>query len=102
MNSSPAPFGPRVRNSLITIADLGPGEAVGVGFGVGDEVGVGRGVGVGVGVATVKSAAEDCMPRADAMISAVPAVSAFAKPFWSMVATETLLDRQLKIMSPLF
>ena len=57
-NSSLAPFGPRVRNSLMTIAAgaLGDGEGlgelfgVGVGLGLGEGVAVGNGVGVGVGL----------------------------------------------------
>ena len=54
MNSSLAPFGPRVRNSLITIGDSPTGKGVGLGTGVGvsdgDGIGVGVAVGAGVGV----------------------------------------------------
>jgi hypothetical protein len=50
MNSSLAPFGPRVRNSLIKTDGKGVGEAVGDGEGVGRGVGVGDGEGLGDGV----------------------------------------------------
>ena|SRR5882724_529516 len=50
MNSSLAPFGPRVRNSLIKTDGKGVGEAVGDGEGVGSGVGVGEGEGLGDGV----------------------------------------------------
>lgn len=64
MNSSLAPFGPRVRNSLITTGGrvtgegkgvgeddaVGLGEADGVGLGLGEGTGAGVGFGVGVGV----------------------------------------------------
>lgn len=49
-NSSLAPFGPRVRNSLITTAGVGLGNGKGDGDGDGIGVGVGLGAGVGVGV----------------------------------------------------
>jgi len=62
MNSSLAPFGPRVRNSLITtggtvtgegdgvgeVDAVGLGEADGVGLGLGEGEGIGVGFGVGV------------------------------------------------------
>src|SRR6059058_3959957 len=47
MNSSFAPLGPRVRNSLTTIGEVIVGEGDGEGDGDGD--GDGEGVGVGVG-----------------------------------------------------
>ena len=52
MNSSFAPPGPRVRNSLMTIGEVIVGEGDGEGDGDedGDGVGEGEGVGVGVGV----------------------------------------------------
>src|SRR5256714_14534199 len=49
MNSSFAPLGPRVRNSLTTIGEVSVGEGDGEGDGDGDGEGDGVGVGVGVG-----------------------------------------------------
>lgn len=52
-NSSLAPFGPRVRNSLITTVGIGvgdgKGDGVGEGLGLGEIDGDGNGVGAGVG-----------------------------------------------------
>ena len=49
MNSSFAPLGPRVRNSLMTIGEVIVGEGDREGDGDGDGEGDGVGVGVGVG-----------------------------------------------------
>src|SRR5712664_3500373 len=48
MNSSLAPFGPRVRNSLITTGGFGVGDADGDGLGDGDGDGLGLGDGYGL------------------------------------------------------
>ena len=97
MNSSFAPLGPRVRNSLITTGavDDGEGEGDGVGDGLGgvgvsegrgegdgdgvaEGVDFGVGVGVGVGAITETVEAFDCTPRATANTSVRPAPTAFA------------------------
>ena len=112
-NSSLAPFGPRVRNSLITkrsnglgdgdgdgegvAVGLGDGLAVGVGLGDGVGVGLGEGVGVGVGVTTLTIAGSDWAPRAVAMIADWPTSIPVILPLLSMRTTPSLLDRQLKI-----
>jgi len=123
MNSSFAPFGPRVRNSLITTDEVGDG--LGDGFGDGDGVGTGDGMGVGeglttgvglgvddgrgegegegegVGVEAITDTVDafDCMPRAIANTSARPAPTAFARPFSSTSTTPAALVIHLKITS---
>ncbi len=121
MNSSPAPPGPRVRNSLITRGGAGlgggdgrgvgvavgegpgvtlgegPGEGVGIGLGVGLPVGVGTGL--GLGCVTVTSEGVDSTVRAKAIIWALPGPIALAVPFASTVATDVALVLQLKITS---
>ena len=69
------------------------GEAAGDGEGDGE----GEIVGVGEGVGTMITDGADCNPRAEAVISAVPAAIAFASPFESTVAMSVLFDRQAKI-----
>ena len=74
---------------------VGVGVAVGVGLGVGDGegtgvgvgVGIGVGLGVGVGATTVITAGNDKTRRPFAVISAWPALIAFASPFASIVTT---------------
>ena len=67
MNSSLAPLGPRVRNSLITIVGLNDGVGVGDGEGLGDGLGETVGDGDGDGATTVTDPAERS-PRAVAKI----------------------------------
>src|SRR5882724_12407850 len=110
MNSSLAPLGPRVRNSLITTdgkssgdgvgegeppglgdgdgCGIGVGVGVGAGVGLGLGLGVGMGVGVGVGCVTVTCDDVDCTPRATAVTCAVPGPIAFANPRPSTNTTE--------------
>src|SRR6266850_2392497 len=104
MNSSPAPPGPRVRNSLITTGGgLGVGVAVGEGEGtgvtLGEGPGLGAGVGVGLGCVTVASEGADCTVRAKATIWAIPGPIALTVPFASTVAMDVALVLQLKITS---
>src|SRR6266850_2268302 len=49
MNSSFAPFGPRVRNSLVTTGGVGVGDGDGDGLGLGEGDGLGLGEGLGEG-----------------------------------------------------
>src|ERR1700682_770824 len=96
MNSSLAPPGPRVRNSLITNGGSVAGDPVGEGEALGDGDADGVGDGEGDGPKPVSPAAPDSTPRALAKICTVPASTPFANPNWSMVAIEVSLDRPVR------
>jgi len=80
---------------------VGEGEGTGDTVGVGDGEGVGEGLGVGVGLGdgdrTAKVAGADLTRLADAVIRAVPVLSAVAVPRSSTVATVALLDSHSKM-----
>ena len=99
MNSSLAPLGPRVRNSLITIEGLAEGVGLGDGDGFGTGLGDGEtvGDGEGEGATTVTSEPIERCPRAVTKISVVPARTAETTPVPSTVATELSLEAQTKI-----
>src|SRR5437773_9321219 len=107
MNSSFAPLGPRVRNSLITIGGagvgdgdgLGNGEGLGDGKGLGDGEAIGVGVGVGVGLVIVSAAGNDSTPRAEAKTCATPARIPVANPNWLTITVAESLDLHWKITS---
>src|SRR6267378_6685121 len=108
MNSSLAPPGPRVRNSLMTIGRAGVGDTEGDGdglgsgdgVGVGDGEGAGDGDGLGTGSVTVKVAGTDSTARADARICATPGPIPVANPACVTVAMKVSVERQLKITPP--
>src|SRR5215510_10239368 len=103
MNSSPAPLGPRVLNSLITTGALiGVGDGVGVGdgseVGLGDGeggagVGAGVGVGVGVGAASTRKETAAFTPRAVSVMSHVPTATARTEPRLFTTATDEFEER---------
>ena len=86
MNSSFAPLGPRVRNSLITTGGAGVGDTDGDGLGDGDGDGDGEGLGpgdgdgLGAGAVIVRVAGTDSTLRPEAKICTVPGPTPLVNP----------------------